>query len=77
MPSTLIELASSMENYERLVTEIPVIEKTFPPITDKMMTLGNSIFYVLCNVKDLLRNLSKHYCWLTKLLMELFERKEP
>lgn len=54
MPSTLIELASSMENYERLVTEIPVIEKTFPPITDKMMTLGNSIFYVLCNVKDLL-----------------------
>lgn len=54
MPSTLTELASSMENYERLVTEIPVIEKTFPPITDKMMTLGNSIFYVLCNVKDLL-----------------------
>lgn len=40
MPSDLKELASAMATYERLVSEISQIEKTFPPITDKMTTLG-------------------------------------
>lgn len=40
MPTDLKELASAMATYERLVSEIPTIEKTFPPITEKMTTLG-------------------------------------
>ncbi|XP_052739543.1 dynein axonemal heavy chain 2 [Bicyclus anynana] len=40
MPSTLKELATSIATYERLISEIPTIEKTFPPITDKMTTLA-------------------------------------
>ncbi|CAG9579057.1 unnamed protein product [Danaus chrysippus] len=40
MPSDLKELASAMATYERLVSEIPTIEKTFPPITEKMTTLA-------------------------------------
>lgn len=42
MPSDLKELASAMATYERLVSEIHQIEKTFPPITDKMTTLGKA-----------------------------------
>ena len=43
MPSDLKELASAMATYERLISEIPVVEKTFPPITDKMLTLGKGL----------------------------------
>lgn len=40
MPADLKELATSMASYERLILEIPEMEKTFPPITDRMHTLG-------------------------------------
>lgn len=42
MPADLKELASAMATYERLMSDISRFEKTFPPITDKMMTLGMS-----------------------------------
>lgn len=49
MPADLKELASAMATYERLVSEIPKIEKTFPPISDKMMTLGKILTFSLFN----------------------------
>ncbi|XP_046962283.1 dynein axonemal heavy chain 2 [Vanessa cardui] len=40
MPTDLKELASAMATYECLMSEISQVEKTFPPITDKMTTLA-------------------------------------
>lgn len=40
MPSTLKELASAIATYERLMSDLARVEKTFPPITDQMQTLG-------------------------------------
>lgn len=40
MPADLKELATSIATYERLVSDLSRIEKTFPPITDQMRTLG-------------------------------------
>lgn len=40
MPSDLKELATTMATYERLMADLSRFEKTFPPITDKMNTLG-------------------------------------
>ncbi|XP_038214645.1 dynein heavy chain 2, axonemal [Zerene cesonia] len=40
MPADLQELASAIATYERLLSEIAPFEKTFPPITDQMMTLA-------------------------------------
>lgn len=40
MPNTLKEMATSIACYESLVAEVPIIEATFPPITDQMKTLG-------------------------------------
>lgn len=40
MPATLKELSTSIATYERLVADVSRMEKTFPPITDKMTTLG-------------------------------------
>ncbi|XP_045494772.1 dynein axonemal heavy chain 2 [Colias croceus] len=40
MPADLQELASAIATYERLLSEIVPFEKTFPPITDQMMTLA-------------------------------------
>lgn len=51
MPSDLKELASAMATYERLISEIPVVEKTFPPITDKMITLGKSIIFCIISME--------------------------
>lgn len=45
MPQTLNELAAAMANYEKLVSEVPIFEKKFPPIDDKMVTLGKTMFY--------------------------------
>lgn len=42
MPANLKELASSIAAYERLMSDIPRVEQTFPPITEKMLTLGNT-----------------------------------
>ncbi|RVE54736.1 hypothetical protein evm_000503 [Chilo suppressalis] len=40
MPADLKELSSAMATYERLIDELPRIEKTFPSVTDKMTTLA-------------------------------------
>lgn len=40
MPADLKELASAIATYERLMSDLGNVEKTFPPITDQMMTLG-------------------------------------
>ncbi|KAL4710610.1 hypothetical protein ACJJTC_003246 [Scirpophaga incertulas] len=40
MPATLHELATAMATYEQLMSDISRIEKTFPPITDKMTILA-------------------------------------
>lgn len=40
MPTDLKELASAIATYERLIGDINRVEKTFPPITDQMLTLG-------------------------------------
>ncbi|XP_041988681.1 dynein axonemal heavy chain 2 isoform X2 [Aricia agestis] len=39
MPSTLADLPKAISIYERLVAEVPQIEKTFPPISAKMVIL--------------------------------------
>lgn len=43
MPATLKELASAIGTYERLMSDLSNIEKTFPPVTDQMNTLGNPL----------------------------------
>ncbi|CAG9785843.1 unnamed protein product [Diatraea saccharalis] len=40
MPADLKELASTMATYERLMDDLPRMEKTFPAVTDKMTTLA-------------------------------------
>ncbi|CAB3235267.1 unnamed protein product [Arctia plantaginis] len=40
MPSDLKELASAIATYERLIGDLNRMEKTFPPITDQMITLA-------------------------------------
>ncbi|XP_050561707.1 dynein axonemal heavy chain 2 [Spodoptera frugiperda] len=39
VPKDLKELQESIDTYDRLISEIAQIEKTFPPITDQMLTL--------------------------------------
>ncbi|KAG6451923.1 hypothetical protein O3G_MSEX007393 [Manduca sexta] len=40
MPADLKDLAFAIATYERLISDIPIVESTFPPITDKMTTLA-------------------------------------
>nr|XP_049696661.1 dynein axonemal heavy chain 2 [Helicoverpa armigera] len=40
VPTDLKELQESIETYDRLLSEITAIEKTFPPISDQMLTLA-------------------------------------
>lgn len=50
MPADLKELASAIATYEGLISEVAIFEKTFPPITDKMNTLGMLHICVLIRV---------------------------
>lgn len=42
MPATLNELASAIATYERLLAEVPITEKKFPPIGDQMVVLSTA-----------------------------------
>ena len=49
-PTDLVELAEAIETYDHLMSEIESTEKTFPPITDQMNTLGKKFIIYFVNL---------------------------